>query len=385
MKSKFYIIASILAVICMLCSCGGGGGSADGEAQKVVAVSFDINTGDSAKVITVYNPDVMSLGVTYQYMAIPSFTSEFGGTNKDNPQGTQRTWKDLNMNGFTSTDELYFAQGHWTFHVRVIIKGTDYNVDNDSTYTLLYQTATAGESKYINAANVDSTSHKVVVVANVTRQIDDGADGYLFVNGINAPDTSGADKLVVSYGAIGDAQTTLVTITNPTISGGRSTFTKNQIPVAPGIYAMTFTLKDSSDNEVGASTKIVEILKNNTTTLSGAMDANKWISAGFNVKGIKTIEATISTSTITVTQGTPVVFGITGTIKESGVATTDPVTFYFYPGNGIAGFAITLENGNYSWATGSVPFGNYTVSLIATDAAGTLAISPISLNITVTP
>ena len=119
MKSKFYIIASILAVICMLCSCGGGGGSADGEAQKVVAVSFDINTGDSAKVITVYNPDVMSLGVTYQYMAIPSFTSEFGGTNKDNPQGTQRTWKDLNMNGFTSTDELYFAQGHWTFHVRV--------------------------------------------------------------------------------------------------------------------------------------------------------------------------------------------------------------------------------------------------------------------------
>lgn len=374
MKSKLYIIASILAVLCLICSCANGGSGSEEDTQKTVAVSFAVDGLDTpAKVITVRNPDVMGQAV-YQYKASANFTSEFG-----TPQGTQTTWKDLTMSGFNSTDtDLYFAQGSWTFQVRVILKGQNYNAETGTPCTLLYQTAQEGVTQYINASSK-------TVSANVTKQIDNSANGTLFVNGISTPDTSGADKLVVSYGPIGGAQSVLATITDPEISAGRSTFTKNGITVAPGIYAMTFTLKDSSDNEVGASTKTVEILKEQTTPVTGAMDAGKWVAAGFAIKGIKTIEATLETDDVSVTKGTPVVFDITGTIKESGVATNpaEAVTFYFYPGNGLAGSSITLKNGQYSWATTDVPRGNYTVSLIATDAAGTLVTSPASLNIIV--
>ncbi len=380
MKSKFYILASVLVVLCMLCSCGGGGGS-DGEAQKAVAITFAVDTDEAAsRVISVYNPDITQ-GAIYQYKATANFSNEFG-----TPQGTQTTWKDLTIDftdGVKSTDTLYFAQGSWTFHVRVILRNdTTYNATTGTPCTLLYQTESAGVTQYINAS-------KTTVVAPVTRQIDDGADGILFVNGINAPDTSGADKLVITYVSLSNPSDsgTVDTITNPTIANGRSTFTKNGIPVAPGIYSMTFTLKDSSDNEVGASTKTVEIIKDITTPVTGAMDAGKWVAAGFEIKGIKTIEATLTTSTVSVAQGTPVVFAITGVIKDNGVPTNpaEPVTFYFYPGNGLAGGTITLNNGKYSWDTTNVPVGYYTVSLIATDASGTLAMSPISLKITVTP
>ena len=391
MKSRFYIIASILAVICLICSCGGGSGS-DGEAQKVGALSFSVVTDGPEKVLSITNPDITTAAV-YQYKAIPNFASEFGiidTDNNNNPQGTQRTWKDLTMNTARteSTDILYFAQGNWSFEVRVIIKGTNYST-NDKDFTLLYQTA-AAKTQYINAGSETDSNNVThpnnVVEVTLVRQIDNGANGTLKVNGVTAPAASDADDLVITYGRIGASMTQLAVIDSATVTaGGLSTFTNNSISVAPGIYVMTFTVKDKYGNEVGATTKTVEIVKNVETPVTGSIDAGKWIATSFAVKGVKTITCTAIINGNTFDHGDTIAIKFTGCISDGGNATTEDVKYYFSDGMHAPVLIGTYAGGDtehtYNWVTYDdsdasniidVARGYWYPCIIASDSTGNL-------------
>ncbi|MBR5916137.1 MAG: hypothetical protein IKZ57_06795 [Spirochaetia bacterium] len=393
MKSKFYIIASILAVICLICSCGGGGGSADGEAQKVGALSFSVVTDGPEKVLSITNPDITTAAV-YQYTATPSFNTEFGTT----PQGTQTTWKDLTMNTArtSSTDTLYFAQGNWSFEVRVIIKGTNY--DTDATdFTLLYKTA-APVTQYINAGSeTDSTTNVTkynnVVEVTVVRQIDatGNATGTLNVNGVTAPAASDADDLVITYGRIGADMTQLASIDSATVANGLSTFTNNSISVAPGIYVMKFTVKDKYGNEVGATTKTVEIVKNVTTPVTGSIDAGKWVATSFTVKGVKTITCSASITATSFDQGDTITITFSGYISDGGTETAENITYYFCDGMN-APVSIGSHAGSseqtytYNWVTTSVARGYWYPCIIAADSTGNLITNntdPTPLKVTI--
>ena len=363
MKSKFYILASILAVLCLICSCGGGGGSSDGDAQKTVAVSFAVNTDAASRAITVTNPNVLN-GATYQYTATPNFTtSDFG----ENPKGKQTTFADLTMDATnTSTNTLYFTQGNWTFDVRVIIKGANYATDS-TDFTLLYS---GSATQYINA-----TDNNVEVT--VTRQIDRG-NGTLDVNAVTSVAASSADDLVITYGAIGSAMSELATIDSAEVAAGRSSFTNRSISVPAGIYVMTFTVKDKYGTPVGATTKTVEIVKGVTTPVTGTIESGKWVSTSITVKGVKTITCEMTVTKTTFTKASEnVAITYKGWISENGDATDDDVTFYFSDGMSAPVELDTFEGSEstehtYNWVLTSVAPGYWYPTIIASDEAGTL-------------
>ena len=381
MKSRFYIIASILAVICLICSCGGGGGSADGEAQKVGALSFSVVTDGPEMVLSITNPNIMS-GATYQYKATPNFNNEFG-----TPQG-QTDWADLTLDTDTGNykgSDVYFAQGNWSFEVRIIIKGSTYASAASTDFTLLYKTA-AAVTQYINAG--DSTHTNNVVEVAVVRQIDNGANGTLKVNGVTAPAASDADDLVITYGRIGASMTELAVIDSATVTaGGLSTFTNNSISVAPGIYVMTFTVKDRYGNEVGATTKTVEIVKNVETPVTGSIDAGKWIATSFAVKGVKTItcSASVSATTFTKPSATSITITFSGYISDSGNETDEDVKYYFCDGMHAPALIDTYEGSSttehtYSWNITDVARGYWYPCIIASDSTGNLITSDTAVS-----
>ena len=385
MKFKHFGLVAMMVAICLICSCGGGSGSDSESAQKAVALSFAVNTdGAALRSITVVNPTVD--GLTYQYKATALFANEFA-PQQGKPQGDTNThWADFaSINSNTGVGSVGdFAQGRWEFEVRVIKKANNYSEADTSTFTLMYQTSAAFQT-YINA-----TTTAAPIEVTVVRQIDaaGNAKGTLIVNGVTAPSASGADKLVITYGAIGQNQTSLATINSAAVNNGLSTFTNNNIPVTPGIYVMTFTVKDSSDNAVGASTKTVEIVKGLETTISGSIDAGKWVTTNFTVKGIKEITCTASVTATTFVKGVnnTITITFTGYISENGEATTDNVKYYFCDGfnapvliNTYAGSTSTEHT--YDWVIYDdsdpqnivdVDSGYYYPCIIASDAAGTL-------------
>lgn len=400
MKSKFYIFASILVVLCMICSCGGSGGSAESEAQQVVALSMDVNTDNSTRAISVTNPTLD--GFTYQYSAKALFDSEFG-TPKGNTVTGSGTTVNLGWTDFADTTTGLvgdFAQGYWEFQVRVIKKAASgYSVDDPTTYTLAYQTD-AAEKIYLNAKTTAAP-----IVINVVKQTDNanGAKGTLSIASITAATADPEyDKLVVSWGKIGAAQedTTDIAATSRTTSNPyRTTFT-NTISMDPGQYWVTFAYSDGT-NIVGASTKFVEIIKNVITTVSGALDANKWVATSFTIKGIKTItcENTATSSEYAKASVDYIDFSFKGWLTENTTKLTDDVKYYFSDGVNPPVLIGTYEGSDstarsYRWyindnaettnVTENVAKGYYYITIIASDSTGTLATenaTPIKITI----
>ncbi len=363
MKFKMYMLVSMLAVLCLICSCANGGGS-EGDAQKTVTLTLAVNTdGAASNVITVGNPNIT--GLTYQYKANALFESEFG-----TPQGTKTSWTDFTVtNGTGSVGD--FAQGRWEFEVRVIKKGNNYAENNTATYTLMYQTAEAYPT-YLNAA-IAANPIEITVV----RQIDkaNNAKGTLSIASITAPTASESDKLVVTYGPVGGAQSGTTTIVATSRSGAdpyTTTFTSDY-PMDPGLYWVTFTYNDGSAN-VGATTKYVEIIKNLPTTVSGALDANKWLATSLTIKGVKTITCEASTTAEEFIKGANVAISIDADIKENNVSTGEAIKYYFCDGNSApVDITANVDEGVYSWNTTNVAKGNYYINIIASDATGKLA------------
>ena len=405
MKSKLYIAMSVLAVLCLLCSCGGGGGSADGEAQKTVAVSFAVDTESASRSITVTNPTVANAELTYQYKAKALFSSEFGQPQGDTRIGFGTAQEKEHWVNFINknTGEVGdFAQGKWQFEVRVIKENRDnegvslYDEGDTTTYTLMYQTAEA-ITPYLNATTTASP-----IDVTVVRQIDknDGAKGTLSISSITANTASESDQLVITYGPVGGAQsgTTTIAATSRTGAAPYTTTFTSDYRMDPGLYWVTFAYNDGTAN-VGASTKFVDIIKNMPTTVSGKIDANKWVATSFTVKGvkgIKEISCEASTEGEVFTKGSPVVITVTADITEKDntgekKSTGETIKYYFCDGDHAPALIELTEgedgDGNkyyyYPWNTTSVAKGNYYISIIASDADGKLAADSAPLKITI--
>ena len=369
MKSKLYIIASILAVLCLICSCGGGSGSDSENAQKTVAVSFAVNTDAASRAISATSTDLLSTA-KYQYKAIANWTSEFG-----TPQGTKTEWTDFTVNASKVGSIGYFAVGSWTFHVRVM--------DAEKAITL-YETAQAGVTAYVNSAVTVNNPIEVAVTKKTdgkgTINFGDYADDGTYT--LSAPACGASEKLVVTYGEVGsDAIGSPLELSKGATAAGFTAFKGQIANVNAGVYWVTITRNDGTSN-VGSSTTMVEIYSGKTETVEGTVQAGVWVESFLAIKGIKTIEGTISADKNYVVKNTSVVFTITGTVKENGLATADSVTYYFCV-NGTR-TPITLTEGKYTWDTSSVDYGDYEISLIVSDANGTISASaPTHILVTV--
>ena len=118
---KLLSVLTVLIVVSMLFSCGGGSGSESAAESAPVKVSFAVETGnDLAHVVSVNNPGAT---YTYWYAAVP----QWQGVDHASPKGATTAY------GQVPADNQYvqisnyeagkniglFAQGKWTFYARV--------------------------------------------------------------------------------------------------------------------------------------------------------------------------------------------------------------------------------------------------------------------------
>ena len=385
MKSKFYIIASLLVVLCMLWSCGGSGGSEESSAQNTVAVSFAVSApnGELNKVISATSTDLLSTAV-YQYKATPNWTSEFGTI-----QGTQADWKDFDK---TTGNVGYFAVGSWTFEVRIM--------DSTKTYTL-YQTQkadtanniAAGVTKYVNTSVTAAAPIEILVYKE-----SDGKGTIAFggTSTLSAPTCGENEKLIATYGKVGgSAIGQALNLTKGTAAAGFTPFTGSITNVDAGVYWVTVTRNDGTNN-IGSSTTMVEIYGGKTETISGTVESGKWINTFFDIKGIKTITGTISTTaTLPVVKNaagdTTVALKLTGEIKENGqkdTTATASMKYYLTVNGNVTDVTSDITTEVYSWDVTDLDPGDYYVGLIVADKDKTIsanAATPLTVSIEPAP
>ena len=147
MKNKLFGLACILFVLMLFaCTVSDGSdkateGNNGSAAQGVVTLSFDVEPEDAGeRAISVNNPDLTS-NLIYQYKAVADFKLADGS---DPVGATGDVWTDLQK-------ELSFSIGKWTFDVRIIQKGANYETDKDD-FIIIYTT----ESPLITTISINS-------------------------------------------------------------------------------------------------------------------------------------------------------------------------------------------------------------------------------------
>ena len=342
MKFKHFGLVAMMVAICLICSCGGGSGSDSDNAQKVVALSFAVDTDDAQRSISSTSTDLLSTA-KYQYKATANWTSEYG-----TPQGTKTEWTDFTVNASKVGNIGYFAVGSWTFHVRVL--------DSSKTITL-YETTQNGVVEYVNTTITENNPISIPV-----SKVNEGKGtinfGDYLANGtytLSAPACGDDEELIVTYGPVGEAAIgNPLSLTKLTTVNGFTGFKGQITNVNAGVYWVTITRNDGTA-DVGSSTTMVEIYSGKTETVKGTVQAGKWVETFIKIAGIKTIAGNISTNTNCVQKGTPVVFDISGAISEYGVETNDTVIYEFYV-NGVKTTVVPDNQGQYSWATNNVAY-----------------------------
>ncbi len=258
MKKIFlsFIIIYILAF--MACDTGNSSGSSDGA---VVSLSIESSDGRiTQKIVSVINPSLE--GVEFQYKASPVWQ----GADFTAIQGTQTNWTTFTQN----TSLGPFAQGLWEFSVRV----------RSANGATIYQGAT---ESYINAG-VNSVS------VSVFKQQVEGEEGTLNIE-ITSPTVSDNDQLVIEYGPIDNMNSgTTIVVTEKTSSGTAenriSTFTKTITPIASGTYWIKLAYNNGV-NDVGGAIAFVDIVKDETSEVTGTIEAGEWQTCTIISTGIK--------------------------------------------------------------------------------------------------
>ena len=143
----------------------------------------------------------------------------------------------------------------------------------------LYQGAT---ESYINTG-----ANSVLV--SVFRQQIEGEEGALYIE-ITSPTVSDNDRLIIEYGSVNNMNsgTTIVVddIGDKTTSGGRTTFTKTIAPVASGTYWVKLAYNNGV-NDVGGAIAFVDIVKDETSEVTGTIEAGEWQTCTIVSTGIK--------------------------------------------------------------------------------------------------
>ena len=254
MKTKFLLFACILFVL-MLFACDGSGDAENSEnnaAQGVVTLSFAVESEDAVeKAISVNNPNFTD-HLTYQYKAVPSFKLADGST----PVGTTGdVWTDLK-------EELPFSVGDWTFDVRVIQKGDNYDADN-TDFIIVYNTAEPLKT------SVTSASAKFVTF--IVKKTIEGT-GVIHLNIAVTNQKKG--KMVVNLYEIPSGQ--LVDVENEKIAGKyddkeKKLYFINDRKVSSGFYRMTIVYDDGNE-EYKYYPGLIEVLDKQETFVEGDIE-----------------------------------------------------------------------------------------------------------------
>ena len=258
MKRLFLSFFIIFILAFMACDTGNSSGSSDGAMVSLTIESSDGRI--TQKMVNVVTPSLE--GVEFQYKATPMWQ----GADFTTIQGTQAEWTNFTQN----TSLGLFAQGLWEFSVRI-------RASNGAT---IYQGAT---ESYINTG-VNSVS------VSVFKQQVEGEEGTLYIE-ITSPTVSDNDQLIIEYGSVNNMNSgTTIVVTEKTSSGTaenrRSTFAKTITPIASGTHWVKLAYNNGV-NDVGGAIAFVDIVKDETSEVTGTIEAGEWQTCTIVSTGIK--------------------------------------------------------------------------------------------------
>ena len=325
-------------------SCGGSGGSAEGDAPVKVSFTVDTPQSDIAKTIA-----VDASGATYKiyYAAIPQwagvdFSSIQGQTSA---YGTDENPTYVELSGYTAGTAKnigYFAQGSWKFYAQVR-KQNKNDQGNVVSETVLYEGATG--VVYINEANNNASNQNEVTI-NVTRKASAGTATVSI--DIEVPELSeSGTALTVSY-TDGTTSGSIASLTNdtPTKTGKWVRFKGTTTALQAGSYTFTITSKDGS-TPVGGAVLAFDLIPGENRTITGTVENGEWQTTLLTIN-VPTLSIVLSGSaTSTTVGGTAITFTCTATATQ--LATGDAVTYQWYEGNtakGTAAAGTATENDN---------------------------------------
>ena len=258
MKKIFLSFFIIFILAFMACDTGSSSGSSEGAMVSLCIESSDGRI--TQKMVNVVTPSLE--GVEFQYKATPVWQ----GADFTAIQGTQAEWTNFTQN----TSLGPFAQGLWEFSVRI-------RASNGAT---IYQGAT---ESYINTG-VNSVS------VSVFKQQVEGEEGTLYIE-ITSPTVSDNDQLIIEYGSVKNMNSgTTIVVTEKTSSGTaenrRSTFAKTIDPLESGTYWVKLAYNNGV-NDVGGAIAFVDIIKDETSEVTGTIEAGEWQTCTIVSTGIK--------------------------------------------------------------------------------------------------
>ena len=370
---------SILAVLCLICSCSNGGGSA--SSQDTVAVRFGVASTDGTfKTASATSAD-LTTGLSYWYKATAAWTSTDFGRPKGDTNGAWTSFTPY-VDAEHPGDAIYFAQGNWTIQVQV--------KKND---TVIYTTVTSddgysadGKTQYIN-----STTENIEIA--VEKSYTASAAGSIVIEDLYTLDTSGADMLIVTYGAVGFATGTSKEFAASTYAvpgtGDWSGYNKYNCEietVTPGAYWVRVAYHNGSE-VVGAATVASEIIAGEGSTITGSIENGVWTSQSIAVVGVKKIIANVRyTGELVVSKAAHGTISITAsaTITDLNTGAVDAETknYTLYVDNA----AMTNTDGSFTFSADNYAPGTYSIYCIAADSTNKIvATATPVLNVTVNP
>ena len=354
---KLLKIFAILMISALVFSCGGSGGSAEGDAPVKVSLNVETPHGDIAKTVSVNSP---GNSFTYEYAAIPQWTGADFGTIQGHTGGTDANPNYVPISNYLTDNSIgLFAQGSWKFYARV--KSGDSVIYKGNTNIV-----------YINS---ESTS----VTVNVERQ----AAGTATVSiDIEVPDTSANAVLLASYSGDGSGSISLTKGAAVLHTGGGwSRFTGTSSALTTGSYLFTLTSRtdyDAQDATVGAAvggaSLAFDVIGGVNRTITGTIESGAW----------QTAEITINIPTFTVNiqaaNNNPITTSgsMAYTCSASATNTTGTISYQWY----VNDTAVTSNGTSSTYTFSSANPGYYYVACkayISGKLAGS-AMLPITVN-----
>ena len=285
MKTKLFGLACILFVL-MLFACDGSDGSDNATAgnnasatQGVVTLSFAVESDDAGeKAISINNPDFSS-NLLYQYKAV----AEFKLADGSDPVGsTGDEWNEIK-------EEMSFSTGKWTFDVRVIQKGNNYESDK-SDFFIHYQTEAPLK------ITIDNTTAKFITFT--VKKIIAGT-GLIHINIGVTNQKDGKMKVNLYEIPKGGAPAISEPIDSKYNDKEKKLYFINDRKVSSGFYRMTIVYDDGNE-EYKYYPGLIEVLDKQETFVEGdiEIDVKPMVVPFYVTNGKKELKGEVSANKI---------------------------------------------------------------------------------------
>ena len=256
MKTKFLVFICIVAVFMLFACTDSNVGENESNAKEgVVTLSFDVEPDDAAAKasgISVNSPD-LSGDMIYQYKAIANFKLSDGSA----PVGsTGDVWTGLKSEMSFSVSP---SGSFWTFDVRVIQKGSNYETDKED-YIVIYQTD--------SPLNTSITSSDKFITFTVKKIIE--GTGIMHFN-VSATNTKAGWLEIHLYGVPGGKEEVGEKIKGEYNDKEKKLNFINDFKFPSGFYRMTLIYNDGYE-EYGYYDSLVEISDRKETYVVGEIE-----------------------------------------------------------------------------------------------------------------